>query len=1149
MARVAVLGQLRIGGVQPRITPRDRVVLAALCIRVGDNVTADWLADALWGETPPASAAKNLQGCIARLRKVLGHDAIETTATGYRLALSPEDVDSHAFEHLVHRARELLALREPDRAAYVLDEALELFSGEPLEDLAGWDPGVLEADRLREVRLGAEELRIDALLASGQHDEALPRARTLLIEQPLRERRHVQLALAQYRSGDQVEALATLRQLGQRLRDELGVDPGPEATALEQAILLQDPDLMVSAASGQATTCPWPGLTAYEVEDRESYCGRDTETAAGLRLLLDRGVLAVVGPSGSGKSSLLRAGIAASLRAVGREVSVLSPGRAGPSEADAVARTPIRTVLVVDQLEEVFAPGVTPEHRAAYLDSLVRRGGGGELVVALRADRTPELSGEPELARLLERGWYLLNAMDATGLRTAIERPARQAGLLVEPGLVDLLLREVLDEPGALPLLSHSLVETWNRREGRTLTVDGYLATGGVRGSIAQSAEAVYVDVPLEQRDQLRDLLMRLVAPGPEGEPTRIRISRDRVVTRPEQERLVELLVGSRLLTSDDGNITLAHEALAREWPRLRGWLDDDVEGQRILHHLSGTADAWDAMGRPDSELYRGVRLARLLEWHDVSATELAPVEQSFLDESLRLRSTEERSAAEQMRAQARTNRRLRIVLTGAVLLLVLAIVAGGIAAVQSDRASESAARADKDAAQAELSAVSALARGAAARGTASGDLDTALLLAAAGVVLDESPETVGHLQQVISQHPALIGSHRLAGPETVAMDVFPDGRTAALYDTAHSLSILDLRTGAELGRRQIGTSRTQWDTRQALQVSPDGSMIAVGAAHYSDRLLYLLDAHTLQPVSPQPTGLPPGSWKLMDAKFSQDGSSLVVVVGRGHMGRDGWVPDDTRAYVWSLASSALPVAVVDLSRWAKGGGWASAALSPDGRRLYTATPTVRVHDLASGGDVRTLSSVQGTSEFEVGFDLSPDGRLLILARGDLSNDAVLLDADTGLVRHTLPHDYQAFDARFSSDGRRVMTVTYRPNGASVWDTRSGRRITQFALPEGESGAVDLDSVGDRVVSATDHGLRQWDVDGSRSYLRREPIRGTPRLAQRPEVLLRQPLARRRVRRLHPVRGNGSLDRRWVHHGRVPTSGVSQSSRPEAGTA
>ena len=587
-ARIAVLGPLKIDGAQPRITPRDRVVLEALAIRAGDSVTTDSLTDALWGDTPPRSATKNLQGCIARLRKVLGHDAIETTASGYRLALPRDDIDSLAFEHLVERSRELLALGAPDRAAYVVDEALALFSGDPLEDLAGWDLGLIEADRLRELKLSAEELRTDALLGTGQHEEALPRARALVSEQPLRERRHVQLALAQYRCGQQADALATLRLLRQQLLDELGVDPGSEATELERLILQQDPHLLVTAPSGAGTTCPWPGLTSYDVEDQESFCGRDTETAACLRLLHERGVLAVVGPSGSGKSSLLRAGIAASLKASGRQVHVMTPGRAGPTETDSIERASIGTVLLIDQLEEVFAPGVCPEHRDAYLTALARRGGGGELVVALRADRTPELSGEPRIARLLERGWYLLSAMDADELRTAIERPARQVGLLVEPGLTDLLLREVQDEPGALPLLSHSLVETWNRREGRTLTVDGYLATGGIRGSIAQSAESVYGDVPPDQRGQLRDLLMRLVAPGPEGEPTRIRISRDRIVTRPEQERLVELLVGSRLLTSDDGNITLAHEALAREWPRLRGWLDDDVEGQRILHHLCG---------------------------------------------------------------------------------------------------------------------------------------------------------------------------------------------------------------------------------------------------------------------------------------------------------------------------------------------------------------------------------------------------------------------------------------------------------------------------------------------------------------------------------------------------------------------------------
>ena len=681
---------------------------------------------------------------------------------------------------------------------------MTLFTGEPLEDLVGWDVGVLEAERLREVRLGAQELRVDALLAAGQHDEALPRARALLTEQPLRERRHVQLALAQYRSGEQVEALATLRQLRQRLLDELGVDPGPEATALEQAILLQDPDLSVSAASGQGTTCPWPGLTSYGVEDRESFCGRDTETAACLRLLQDRGVLAVVGPSGSGKSSLLRAGIAASLRAAGREVSVVSPGRAGPSEADAVARTPIRTVLLVDQLEEVFAPGVTPEHRAAYLDALVRRGGGGELVVALRADRTPELAGEPELARLLERGWYLLNAMDAAGLRTAIERPARQAGLLVEPGLVDLLLREVLDEPGALPLLSHSLVETWNRREGRTLTVDGYLATGGVRGSIAQSAEAVYGDVPLEQRDQLRDLLMRLVAPGPEGEPTRIRIPRDRVVTRPEQERLVELLVGSRLLTSDDGNITLAHEALAREWPRLRGWLDDDVEGQRIRHHLSATADAWDALGRPDSELYRGVRLARALEWSDDKGTALTEGERQFLEASSHHAEAEQQGIVDRARAQARLIRRLRIVLGGAAVLLVLALIAGGIAAVQSNRAGRHAADARAAAETARLAAVSADAAGrspvpahrrhqpvAAARGRR----------CQAGRLAGDPGEPVDRPGEA----PALVRSAPAEGGYLENFDVSRDGRWIASSDDQNRMHLYDASTNRLLRSYDAG--------------------------------------------------------------------------------------------------------------------------------------------------------------------------------------------------------------------------------------------------------------------------------------------------------------------------------------------------------
>ena len=138
-------------------------------------------------------------------------------------------------------------------------------------------------------------------------------------------------------------------------------------------------------------------------------------------------------------------------------------------------------------------------------------------MLALRADRLADLSAYPGFARLIERGLYLLGPLDTGGLRAAIERPARQAGLVVEPGLVDLLVSDIGDDPGALPLLSHALQETWVRREGRTLTVDGYRASGGIRGSVAQSAEGVYASVPPEQRDQVRELMLRLVSPGTAG--------------------------------------------------------------------------------------------------------------------------------------------------------------------------------------------------------------------------------------------------------------------------------------------------------------------------------------------------------------------------------------------------------------------------------------------------------------------------------------------------------------------------------------------------------------------------------------------------------------------------------------------------------
>jgi hypothetical protein len=254
--------------------------------------------------------------------------------------------------------------------------------------------------------------------------------------------------------------------------------------------------------------------------------------------------------------------------------------------------------------------------------------------------------------------------MDDAGLRRAIEGPARQAGLLIEPGLIDLLVGEVEDEPGALPLLSHALRETWLRREGRTLTVEGYRATGGIRGAVAQSAEQVYAEIDPEQETALRALMLRLVVQGAEGEPVRMRVPRHQVVV-PGHEDLVERLVVARLLTSDEDLVQVAHEALVRGWPRLREWLDEDVEGQRILHHLTAAAEAWEALGRPTSELYRGVRLAQASAWRDRTVATLTDTEAAFLDASVRLSEARAREAG-------RVNRRLRGLLAAATVLLLV---------------------------------------------------------------------------------------------------------------------------------------------------------------------------------------------------------------------------------------------------------------------------------------------------------------------------------------------------------------------------------------------------------------------------------------------------------------------------------------------
>jgi WD40 repeat protein/DNA-binding SARP family transcriptional activator len=1060
---IGVLGPLSHDG-SVGFGRRDRAILTALAMRVGQTVSVDSLTEAVWGRDPPPSSHKALQGCVVRLRRSMGAGAIETSAQGYRLVIPAFEVDFQRFEQMVGRSREMLELGEPERAAYLLTQALQLWRGRAFEDVEPWDRAAIEASRLDELRLEAEELRVDAYLRSGRHLDVLATAESMVRAAPMRERRWMLLSVAQYQAGRQTEALRTLHRLKAVLAERLGLDPGPELASLEEAILRQDAALLSNGVTPTSARCPYQGLMPYDVGDAESFFGRDADVRACLELLASSNTLAVLGPSGSGKSSLVRAGVAASLTRDSHVVQVMTPGRHPLHSLSAVSEPAPGSVLLVDQCEEAFALCGDEPERKAFFAALVARAETEPLVLAMRADRLADASAYPDFARLLERGLHLLGAMVEEGLRDAVQAPARQSGLLIEAGLVDLLVAEVQGIPGALPMLSHALQETWKRREGNTLTVAGYTATGGIRRAVAKSAEDVYANIAPEHRPMLRDLLLRLVTAGAEGEPVRSRVPRRLLSADADHEHLIDLLVASRLVTSDSGVVEIAHEALARAWPRLTAWLDDDVEGQRVLHHLTGSADAWDAMGRPDSELYRGVRATRALEWKANHDTALTGTEVAFLEATERNEWSEQRASAERSRTQARLIRRLRGVLAVAMVLLLTAAGAGLIAAQQRNKAQSSAAAA--------LAAKTvAEARRAGALALTTDDIEMSMLLAVAGVRLDDSPETRSSLLAAVQQHPELIASTPMAGSDVVSLDVSPDGLTAATYDLGNRVRLYDIGSGALLHEFQTGAAAPLSFLSQRVRFSPDGETLAVNMTAPTRQPVTLLDADTFERLAVQPGAPRRGPWLVLDVAYSGGGTRVAATMWRVRVQGDSTeIAEGTWAFVWDLRTLDRPTAAIRLKD-----GNPGVALSPDGNVLYTTDP-LAIHDLAAG------TSVPVANPGQLGrLAVSPDGRTL--ATPD-QRRLLLLDAGTGEVLRRLPgNDDVGFIVNFSADGHRVATVTYDKREALVWGLPSGRLLAR--LPLGESGeAIDFGPDGASIFTAGSSGpLRHWDIDGQDRFI------------------------------------------------------------------
>jgi tetratricopeptide (TPR) repeat protein len=476
------------------------------------------------------------------------------------------------------------------------------------------------------------------------------------------------------------------------------------------------------ADAGQALyegQCPYRGLRVFDVDDAPFFFGREALVQWLLNELRPATAgqsvnrfLAIVGASGSGKSSVARAGLVAALKhdaipgSTRWPVAICRPGP-DPLESLAVALSraanvgqgaaalaeliaesqknektlhlfarqslpenapDMRLVAVVDQFEEVFTLCRKEELREALIRNLIYAAkvaqGQTLVILTMRADFYGKCAANAELAAAFSDHHELVGPMTEDELRRAIERPTQLVGCELEAGLVDLLMQDVRHQPGALPLLQHALLELWNKRAGRRLTVKAYQEIGKLEGALQRRADATLKAFSQDEQGLCRRTFLRLTQPGEGTEDTKRRASMQELLSfsgkSTAEEDIIQKLADASLLTTE-GNLTdkdafveVAHEALIRGWPRLRNWIDADRAGLRVRTRLSEASREWETASYDAAYLYSGTRLTVAAEWAGSHPGELSAKEAEFLRLSLERQKRQEASKLEAAQRLAR---------------------------------------------------------------------------------------------------------------------------------------------------------------------------------------------------------------------------------------------------------------------------------------------------------------------------------------------------------------------------------------------------------------------------------------------------------------------------------------------------------------
>ena len=913
-------------------------------------------------------------------------------------------------------------------------------------------------------------------------------------------------------NGDaQLDLIADTQEVDLRATGTAGLVSGLRRAGLRQE----------EAFAWDPSRSPYPGLEAFGPEDAAVFFGRQAETGQILDLLqpsLARGAgrwVCLVGPSGSGKSSLLRAGVlprlarlpskwsvlppftpgtqpvrnlARALSGPGRlpdvaeveyllaagEAAALLPQLADVSEATGTAR---RILVVIDQLEELVTRTGNRE-RQAFLRALADLLHRDSPLWVISTMRSEFLSTAPERSGLFEiiDDPVVIEPLSRARLPEVVAAPAARVGLEFEPGLVEAIVEDTTGGD-ALPLLAHTLFELAKGTD-RLITFEAYGALGGVVGSLQRKADELVADLTRRGNGPLIvPTLLRLASVDEDGLPVRRRLPLS-VFTDDERD-VIDAFVDGRLLTTNSGNgigtsVEVAHEALLRQWGPLRQAIETSRESLRRRAEIGREAADWLSGGRDDSYLLRGERLAVFEEWMAQNPVDVDPLEQEYLQASRAAEMSE-------LHAVRRNNRRLRLLSTGLAGLLAIALIAGLLAVQGRQEASRQAAL--------------ALSR---------------QLLAQADLVRQQQPD-VGLLLNVEALRrstPAIADEARYAlvdglsrtfhrstllphGSAVNRVDFSPDD---GLLATAGEDGVVDLwKVGSAEpvgrflsdppspvrrvafspdGRTLVAVSRTSvrlWQVATLQPVapplqghqgevyeavfSPDGSVLATGSADHTVRLW---NTATGAPIGPPLSGHTEG---VFDLAFSPDGRTLAST---------GW---DATVRLWDVATGR-PGPVLLGHEQAN----ASVAFSPDGRMIISAGAdgTVRTWDAATGAARHVL---RGHRETVSALAVSPDGATI--ASGGVDREIRLWDAATGTLKGQplVGHSDVVMDLVFTPDGDTLVSAS-NDGSLRLWDARTGAaRGAELTGHTGWIDDVDISSDGHLIASASGDGTaRLWDL-------------------------------------------------------------------------